>query len=402
MVKHITLGDKTYGFATEPIREFVSFLDIFSKSVEEVKALPPTFVLTPDGFEKVNKLQDDITVLTSYTNEENHRTVDLLNLRTDEVLHSWEIKNPYQEHDRIMDPLLFPDKSLCYSFNGVSGFTKIDSMGRIIWEQNEIVHHHSANLDAEGNIWACSYAKDSAKYILYKGLFNLEGMEFHVIDNSISKVNAETGELIYQKSMVEILHENGLTYLLVNSPNREDAIHLNDIQPALKTTSFYEKGDLFLSSRNMSCILHFRPSNGKVLRLIQGPFSTQHDVDFLDDSTLVFFNNNSPVLWQNPAYNWSLSQETISFGRVCSNITGYSFAEDSLFTIGDSIFTANQIYTFTEGGQEFLENGSVFVEEQNGSFLWVLKDEEVIYCNVLQSQHEGYHHLTNWIRVINN
>ena len=49
---------------------------------------------------------------------------------------------------------------------------------------------------------------------------------------------------------------------------------------------------------------------------------------------------------------------------------------------------------------EELADGGYFVEEQNSSVLWVLKDGEVLYKNILPSQHEGHHHLANWARVI--
>jgi len=59
-----------------------------------------------------------------------------------------------------------------------------------------------------------------------------------------------------------------------------------------------------------------------------------------------------------------------------------------------------QIMTFSEGLQEFLPDGSVFVEEQNSGVLWVLGDDGVLYKDVLASHHDGYHHLPNWTRII--
>jgi hypothetical protein len=68
--------------------------------------------------------------------------------------------------------------------------------------------------------------------------------------------------------------------------------------------------------------------------------------------------------------------------------------------IGDSIFRANEIYTYTEGLAEFISPASYLVEEQNDGIIWIIENDEVIYKNVFQSQHEGYHHLTNWTRII--
>ncbi len=161
LVKHVTLGDKNFGPTLQKsVTSFVSFLDLFKESVKEVQTLPPTFLKTPEGFEPINDLQDDLNVLISYTNEADNRTVEIRNLRTNNALHQWNIENPFQAHDRIMDPLLLPNKQLVYSFNGVTGLRSVDSVGNVVWKQDSIAHHHSMNLDSAGNIWACSYTKE--------------------------------------------------------------------------------------------------------------------------------------------------------------------------------------------------------------------------------------------------
>ena len=60
-----------------------------------------------------------------------------------------------------------------------------------------------------------------------------------------------------------------------------------------------------------------------------------------------------------------------------------------------------EIFTKTEGLQEFINPNTYFVEEQNSGLLWIIRNDEVIYKNVFKSQHEGYHHLPNWTRIIN-
>lgn len=400
MVMHITKGDKKFGFLNKPIQELVAFPDLFAQTAKEVKTLPGTFVKTPENFERINELKQDVNVLTSYTNSDNERTVELMNLKNDEVLHKWEIDNPHADHARIMDPLLLPDKSLCYSFNGVTGLRKIDSLSNVVWKQDTIAHHHALNLDSAGNIWACSYTKQGSQFIIYKGVYTQDGRKVHFIDNTISKLNSETGELLYHKSITEILMENNLTYLITQSDNKEDPLHINDVQPALKTTKYYKEGDLFISSRNMSVILHFRPSTNELIKFIRGPFSSQHDVDFLNDSTLVFFNNNSQTLGAFPGVNWPIAKQQINIGEYYSDIVAYDLRNGAFSSMADSVFRANQIFTFTEGMQEYLEDGSIFIEEQNSGVLWVVKDDKVLYKNVKDSHEAGYHHLPNWIRVI--
>ena len=42
---------------------------------------------------------------------------------------------------------MLSDSSICYSYNGVSGITKIDKFGFLLWSQDSIIHHHSINKD---------------------------------------------------------------------------------------------------------------------------------------------------------------------------------------------------------------------------------------------------------------
>jgi hypothetical protein len=400
MVQHITKGDKNFGFFQKPIQELSSFPDLFVQSAKEVASLPGTFVKTAADFKGVNKLENDLNILSSYTNAENERTVVLKNLKNDEVLYSWEIDNPHADHARIMDPIMFEDKSLCYSFNGVTGLRKIDSTGNLIWKQDSIAHHHSMNLDSSGNIWACSYTKDNQGFIVYRGKYKVDANPVHFIDNTISKIDSKTGKLLYHKSITEILMENNLEYLYIQSDRKEDPLHINDVQPALKSTEFYDEGDVFISSRNLSSILHFRPKTNELVKLIQGPFSSQHDVDFLNDSTLVFFNNNSYNVGGFPGVNWPIAKELLEIGDKYSFIYHYNLKTGEFSPAEKEVFAENQIFTFTEGMQEYLPDGSIFIEEQNSGVLWVLKNHEVIYKAVHPSHEEGYHHLPNWIKVI--
>ena len=404
-VKHITIGDKEMGFVSEPIKALINFPDLFEESVEEVKTItiPKTFVKTPENFQPTNKLTKEVRALTTYTNENNNRTIDLVNLATGESLYKWEVKNPFADHARLMNPIMLANKSIVYAFSDMDGLVCIDSLGNKIWEQKTIAAHHGMNLDKDGNLWTCSYDRQPPNgFILYKAYYKLDGRRFNFVENTISLINPQTGEILYHKSLSEILKENDLGYLLIHSGDTNDPMHLNDVQPALKTTEFYNEGDVFLSLRNLSCILHFRPTTGKVLRVIRGPFFTQHDVDFYDDNTLVFFNNNSHALWQNPPAQWPLASETFEVGDYHSGITFYDLSTGEFSNPYDSIFSANQIFSHTEGLIEFLPDGSVFIEEQNHSYIWIIKDGEVLYHNVQPSHIEGYHHLTNWIRIIEN
>jgi hypothetical protein len=148
--------------------------------------------------------------------------------------------------------------------------------------------------------------------------------------------------------------------------------------------------------------MHYRPSTNKVIRLIEGLFYSQHDVDFLNDSTIYFFNNNSQTLWPGRASNWRVADLRIDVGSYYSNTMAYDLKNERFFYLEQEAYAQNQIHSFTEGMSELLPDGSLFIEEQNSGRLWVVKDGEVLYKNVLESHHEGHHHLLNWTRILKN
>lgn len=400
VVKHNTLGDKDFGMLKKPLDKLVSFPDLLKQSVKEVKKLPETFIKTPPDFESVNKLEKDLWVLSTYSNSQKERTVELVNLRDEAVRHSWEIKNTQKPHSRILSPVMLADSSLVYSFNGETGLYCVDVNGKKLWQQPKTPSHHAITLAPDSNLWICTYSKEPKGFIIYKGHYTIDGTRFNFIDNMIARIDSKTGAILFKKSIAELLYENDLEYLLYKSANTGDPLHLNDVQPVPASSPYYQKGDVFISMRNSSCILHYRPATNELIRFLQGPFATQHDVDILNDSVIAFFNNRSHTIWTNPPSGWPISESPDNYGDFYSGITEYNLANATYRHPFDSIFREQQIFTYTEGKQEFLKDGRVLIEEQNSGVVWVLRGDSVLYKNVFSSHHEGYHHLTNWITTI--
>lgn len=170
----------------------------------------------------------------------------------------------------------------------------------------------------------------------------------------------------------------------------------------LKSSYYFQKGDLFISCKNISTIFHYRPLGNKIINIIEGPFQSQHDIDIINDSTISIFNNNTHTKWQNEATEWTKTSSPLRLGPFYSEIVLYHLDDHSFSTEQKNSMEANEIYTFTEGLSEKLGDETFFIEEQNSGLLWVLKNDEVIYKNVLKSQYEGHHHLPNWTRIIKN
>ena len=400
-VKQVSTGQSTWpSWVQSPLKAFVGFIDLFEKAKEEVSALPETFVLTPEDFSPINTLEEDVIILTSYHNQENTRTIALINLRTGEELKTWTVDQLAVPQDRIIHSIMLPDSSLIYGLDWYSGLIRIDKNSQRIWHQDSIIHHHGKNLAADSTIWACTYEKEEGKPLYYRPIFRTGMGTFPYLDNWITQIHGYSGEVLYHKSLTEILVENGLTHLLVKSETPGDPIHVNDVEPALKDGPYFQKGDLFLSARNGSWIMQFRPGTGKVIRLLEGPFYSQHDVDIESDSTLTVFNNNSLQNERPRPSKWPMSASSYEVGSYSSQAVRIYLNRPHMEVLDREVWEENDLYSFTEGIVDALPGGGYFVEEQNSSVLWVIQDGVVRYKNVLSSHHPGYHHLANWARVM--
>lgn len=399
LVKNVEKGNKKFDFIAKPIKFMYSFPDKFKQSVKEVNTLPGTFIPTYAHFKPINKLKKDLIVLTSHSENDNSRTIVLLNLKNDSIIKKWRIDNPLDEVARIVNPIYQADGSLIYNYyyKAKPGLFKIDASGKVLWKNDSLIVHHGMNLNKAGEIWACTAIPGWKA----TGIYTLNDKKIFYNDYRITKFDNQTGKILFDKSITEILKENHIANYLFKSTKTIEPIHLNDVQPALKTTKYYHEDDVFISLRNMSIILQYRPATNELIRVIEGPFVNQHDVDFLNDSTLVMFNNNTYVYIK--AESKPPHEDTtryVNAGNFYSNIVSYSLANDRFTFIGDSIFRANKIYTENEGLVEFIDPNTYFVEEQNSGLLWVIQNNQVIYKNVFKSQHPGYHHLPNWTRII--
>ena len=130
--------------------------------------------------------------------------------------------------------------------------------------------------------------------------------------------------------------------------------------------------------RHRSAIIHYRPKNNKIIDLIIGPFSHQHDVDILDEKTISIFNNNNIT---------KLSDNNLISERNYKNneILIYDL-EDKKFSklINNSLIKEN-ISTPTAGLHEINEkyllieehdNGRIFLFNKNGEIYWKFNNIE--------------------------
>ena len=227
------------------------------------------------------------------------RTLAVRNLRNNEELHQWVLPDsigPLKPHCRIHHPLLLEGKSVVSFITNRAPLFRLDSAANLMWRQDSLSFHHAINRAANGDLWVCAMQWErGGRHIGYRGRYVMGDKTVNFLDNSVARIDAETGHILEVHSMAEMLKASGLDHLVLRSGDAQDPLHLNDVQPALTTTDHFQEGrSLFLSFRNLQCVVQFRPSTGDVVRVIDGPLAAQHDVDIVGDSTLGHLQQQHP------------------------------------------------------------------------------------------------------------
>lgn len=308
------------------------------------------------GLKKFKKITNQEYILISkYFLDQKKFRLELFDINNNIKIHEWVLKNngnnklkPGHESEdaprryTFEHSLMLNNGNILISSGGLN-VKKLDVCSNILWE-SQIKSHHSKELDHLNNLWVPVYLQPKlfqGKEILHDGIVNID------INN---------GKKIFQKSLLEIFNENNLNDYIANAYSGKDPLHLNDIQPVLENGKFWKQGDLFLSLRNISMILLYRPSNNRVIWFKTGPWRHQHDVDILDDRKITIFNNNTDI-----------SLKTVNENN---NIIVYDFENNNASLLIGEAFKKYKIDTYYEGLHEVVKNQLIFVEEQDQGKLY--------------------------------
>ena len=363
----------------------VKFMAELPSTMKKVLKEPEFYVKNSemaDGLHIINKSGMDTypKLLVSFKKEPFGQKFELLDLATGKTLKQWEPDNRelydlgYNENDPFkpargsdlyfFHPLMLPDSSLVLNSQLTSLLARVDENNKVIWSKNDRRYHHSIELDHEGMLYICSKPFKSAKHMVlpqdhseYEDVFR---------DDEITRVDPRTGEILWTKSVMSILTDNGYEDLPVSKGQvNSDMIHLNDVQPALYDTDYWQKGDLLISCRNICTVFLYRPSTNKILWLEEGPWMNQHDADFLGDSEVVVYGNDMTRDESTINYKLSRSRYFFSSKRKNNEIYVYDFEKDTVTTPYSRLMESEEIRTRTSGRCDILSNGDIFVEDTN-------------------------------------
>lgn len=357
------------------------------------------------SFKSINKLSEDVFLLGGNWDEEEDRwNVDLKNLRTDSVLKSWQVdeslyikeKSPrLYANAEVANPILLSDNSLIVGQVGSYNLYRINSNSEKVWSNHDYYIHHSMNLNHNQNIWVCTRKNRAQVYQADKSFSK------PYLDDLLVLINSEDGSVEFEKSALEILKENnlhafafGMNGAIGDEQSKFDPIHLNDIEPVLKSGRIQKKGDVWLSFRNISTIMLYRPSTNKIIKVENGRFVHQHDVDIINDSVITVFNNN---------YVTGPKSNVVSNSRIdslqASQILSIDLVNSSVKEPLKVILNNNNIVTPTEGLAEHLNNDVWFIEEQNNGRIYIMNSNEILYSAYYDLYNSEYSELPHWSRV---
>tara|TARA_B100000767_G_scaffold7434_1_gene7357 strand:+ start:420 stop:1706 length:1287 start_codon:yes stop_codon:yes gene_type:complete len=347
IIKYHYTGGEKYQFLQKPLL-FIAEVPInFSKMIKHRsiifdKPLIVTKHKDKKRFEQfIENKRNALLVLPRYEHSLNRSVVDIIDLNNFEVIHTYkhDIAKGSQIRFQYIHPLLLDDGSIISSDEYAPGF-KIDFCSNLQWIKDKEKFHHNKMLDHEENIWVSGQMNPRSKYV---EKFAIDDFS----DDSIIKINTK-GKILFNKSVTEILIENNLVDVNLFRQNYIDPIHLNDIEPAFTDTEYWQQGDVFISIRHQSAIIHYRPSTNKVINYITGPFAQQHDADIISDKEISIFNNN----------NFFVDNEH-------SEVVIYNFETKTFKKLFNDQLQKENIKTDSGGISHTFKDGSLIVEEQN-------------------------------------
>jgi hypothetical protein len=353
----------------------------------------PRILIRPDVYRDINGFKTEKSfvdsnyiLLPTFDKKADQSIIKLIRLSDQKIIYQWvpdfdkilqQTGDKRNKHNILAGhPLLAADGAIIFDASPL--LIKINKDSKLVWAINKDFHH-SNEYDAEGNIWAPSVIKPS-KF--------LANMLLDFKDDALTKISPD-GKVLFQKSIAEILVQNGYrTLLLGTGVYEDDLVHLNDIQPALTSTQYWLKGDLLISIKHKSTVFLYRPSTNKIIWLQTGPWLNQHDVDFINDTCIGVFGNN--------IVRTNLTEHLLD-GHNEEYI--FDFKSQKTSTPYTQFLKDAKVSTKSEGRSDILPNGDLFIEETDNNRLLMGNTKNVLWQFVNRVDQHSVAAL-EWTRLI--
>lgn len=410
-------GERRLGFLAKPLKFLAETPLLMKQFIEPAEFLVENKV-SKGGFTYFNGQRSNTypKLLVSYKTGKYESKFDLLDINSGSVIKQWYPENktlfqkafnelnPRKPSSKgsdlyYMHPLMTKDSSLLFTSQLSSLLAKIDKNSNLEWLKNDKTYHHSLEMDDNGNVYTCTRPFQAAKYDFLPE--NYDNYKNTLLDDHITKLNLKTGEELFDKSIIQILLENGYEQLLLGKGQvTSDLIHLNDIQPALYSTDYWQKGDLLISCRNLSAVFLYRPKTNKIIWLQTGPWYNQHDADFYGPDKIVVFGND--LIREESKMDPRITSSDLFFSqsREHNEIYMYSFSNDSIHKPFTQLLKDEKVRTVTSGRCDILPNGEVFVEDTNHGRI-IIGNSTTKKIEYVKRLDEDYISSLFWSRIVN-
>ena len=184
--------------------------------------------------------------------------------------------------------------------------------------------------------------------------------------------------------------QSGYRHLLYGMHRYEgDSLHVNDVQPVLRDGSFWRRGDLFISMRNPSVVLLYRPATDEVVWLRAGPWLHQHDVDIVSDSEISVFSNNT-------------GRTSDGLHRVlgANEVYVYDFATGEARSPWREAMRRHDVRTKTMGAATLFDDGGLMVEEHDYGRILRLSADGALLWSYVNRASDGRVYRLGWGRYL--
>ena len=355
-----------------------------------------------DEFDTLKPYTDDnpnapFILVSAYSDRYDVATAYLYDLKINKKAYEWippvdaitKLSTPNDYSDPAIygtqHPYLMPDGSIIFS-SGEGPLVRLNRCSEVEWVIDRHFHH-SIHLGPNGNLIVPIVTN---LHTTYKALYGPDTHDIPLRDDGFAEVSP-AGKILNEWSITQILIQNGYGGLLLGvAPYEIERIHLNDAEPILAGDQYVEKGDVMLSMRNLSSIALFRPSNGKIIWLHTGPWLNQHDIDYRGDGKFVLFGNDSLRTYPKDEY---------------VPLRGYStiYQYDMRSSQASELLELKKygVNSVTGGRQQYLPDGSLFIESTAQGVLYLLNRDGSIAWKYVSSTHSrGKIGALHWSRVI--
>ena len=284
---------------------------------------------------------------------EQYSEVEIIDLDRRKSVHVWKPVSRVRFHVLPDGSLLAGDQTRMF---------RMDACRNVVWEQRFKRLRGPFERDADGNFWTPWFVIPH----------RVPHMKPEFLEDGLSRFSP-AGEVLSQISLSGALMRAGHLHLLYGMAARShgDPFHMNDVEPVLQDGPFWRRGDLFVSLRNSSVVLLYRPATDEVLWLQAGPWLHQHDVDILNDSEISVYSNNTVF----DEGRWMV--------MGANEVYVHDFETGETRSPWREAMRQHDVRTETRGNAAVFGDGSVMLEESNyGRILMLSPDGERVWSYV--------------------